>query len=143
MALMRASLPKETGLTAKDIRECFDDRSRQITLLATCGDEVAGFAIGFFHVFEDHSEIVAIGDPNIFHLCVNIVPPKFQGRGIGTMLIKERIAYAKKHGARTCTSFATAGASLHNLKKHGGRTIALCENFQGSGDTHHLVRIDI
>ena len=103
MPIMRAALPKETGLTAKDIRNNFNDGGRQITLLATSGDEVAGFAIGFFHVFEEYPEIVAIGDTNIFHLCVNIVAPKFQGQGLGTRLLKERIAYGKKRGARTCS----------------------------------------
>ena len=112
-------------------------------LVATSGDEFAGFTIGFFHNFDDEPEIAAIPDKRIFHLCINVIAPTYQGRGLGTKFLYERIAYAKRSGGKTCTSYGRSGVSLHNLQKIGGKVIGVRENFQGSGETFSIVRIDI
>jgi GNAT superfamily N-acetyltransferase len=140
---MRTVLSREAGLSKENIRTILADFKDTVVLIATSDETFAGFAIGFFHNFDDEPEIAAIGDAHIFHLCINIIHPDFQGQGLGMHLIKERIAYAKRHGARTCTSYGRRGASLHNLKKAGGKVIATRENFDGGDETFWIVRIDL
>ena len=142
MHTMRATLPKEAGLESKDIRWILAN-TRYIMLVATCGENFVGFTIGFFHNFDDEPEIAAIGDKHIFHLCINVIAQEFQGRGLGTKFLRDRIAFARHAGAKTCTSYGREGVSLHNLKKVGGKVIGIRENFQGSGEKFSIVRVDI
>lgn len=142
MRTMRATLPTETCLSAKQIRSVFAD-GRYVALVATSSESFAGFALGFFHTFAQEPEIASIGDDDIFHLCLNIISPEFQGCGIGLQLIEARIAEAKRRGARNCTSFARSGASLHNMHKVGGHIIGVRKNYAGSGETFHIVQIDM
>lgn len=135
---MRQVLPKETWISARIFRSIFleDD---YVAYVATVDDVFAGFAIGFFWKFNDEPEIARIKDPNVFHLCMNIIAPEYQGRGIGRRLIEARIEKAKQRGARTFTSFARNGASLHNFKKLGGRVIGTRENYHDCGETFNIV----
>lgn len=139
---MRATLPKETCLSARDMRSIFNE-DRYAAFLVTRDERFVGFAIGFFCTFDDEPEIDAIGDANIFHLCLNVVDPAFQGNGVGLTLLNARIAEAKRRGARTCTCYARSGASLYNLMKVGGKVIGVRKNFFGSGETFFIVRVDI
>ena len=139
---MRAAMPKETWLSAETFRSIFEE-DRPTAYIATVNNVFAGFAIGFFMNFDDEPEIADIGDPNIFHLCFNVIAPDFQGEGIGQQLIERRITEAKRRGARTCTCFARTGASLHNLQKFGGKVIGVRKNYLRSKETFHIVRIDI
>ncbi len=142
MKTMRAVLPKATCLSAAQMRSIFSECS-YAAFVATKGKNFAGFSLGFFHAFVDDPEIAALKDKNIFHLCLNIIEPKFQGGGIGLALLQTRINEAKRRGARNCTCFARSGASLHNLKKVGGKTIGIRKNYGESGETFHIVRINI
>lgn len=142
MGLMRSVLPEKTQLTARSVREVFAEY-RHCAFLARVNGKFAGFALGFFHVFDDEPEIALIGDKSVFHLCVNLVAPEFHDQGIGRALILARINEAKRRGAEVCTSFARDGASLHNLLSVGGRVIGVRDNFLGSGERSSLVRIDL
>ena len=139
---MRATLPIEACLTARCIRSILSGY-RHTAFLATENGKFAGFAIAFFHTFDDDPEIAAINDRDIFHLCLFIVEPAFQGKGLGRALLDLEITEAKKRGARHCTSFAREGASLYNMQKAGGAVIGVRKNFQHCGETFHIVRFDI
>ena len=142
MRTLRTVLPKETWISEHTMRAIFHD-GNYAAYLATVDNMFAGFAIGFFWNFDDEPEIAAIGDAKIFHLCFNIIAPEFQGQGIGQALIERRVREAAQRGARTCTCFARTGASLHNLQKLGGEIIGTRENYHKSGETFHIVRLNI
>ncbi len=142
MRTMRATLPVETCPTARDIRSIFNEY-RYAAFIATKNGKFAGFAIAFFHSFNEDPEIAAIDDSDIFHLCLFIVEPAFQEMGLGKALLNREIAEAKKRGAQHCTSFAREGASLHNMQKAGGGVIGVRKNFFNSGETFYIVRFDI
>lgn len=142
MRTMRATLPREVCLSAHNMRFIFKNR-RSIALLVTENERFVGFGLGYFDTLNEYPEVATIGDANIFHLCINIVAPEFQGKGVGQKLLEERIAMAKKFGAHTCTSFARNGASLHNMRKVGGKVIGVRNNWHNSGETFRIVRINI
>ncbi|HII71437.1 TPA: GNAT family N-acetyltransferase [Candidatus Woesearchaeota archaeon] len=135
-----------------DIRTTIDDFSyiledENIFLVALLDGRYVGNVVGYPLTKNDMDEDCFAGqDPEnnrIMYLFNIVVDPVFQGRGFGSILLREFVRVSKEKGYEKVLGHFRQNGSLRLFEKEGGQRLKLEKDWEGCGEDYFFCELEL